>query len=157
MNKNNESPQNRKKQLVRSVAIAVAAAITFIATLLTLNANMFFSSPQKKLCGEWQRTRIGQFSGEKITENYVFNKDGTGEKQYISEDGTVTENEFTWTVTKKKILVINGCVKYNYSADTDGYYSASAVTAKKYWYVTKNELCIGENTSAAYELYYRKQ
>lgn len=145
-----------RKQLVHSIIIIIAAVAAVTATLLVLNYKMFFATPSQKLCGEWSRQRVGRFSGETVTEIYSFAEDGTGKKIFVFADGTKTEATFDWSVTKKKILVINGCVKYNYNADPDTYYSPTVTTARKYWYVTKDVLCIGENTSMTAEYYSKK-
>lgn len=154
--KKEQAQADSKKSFLRSAIIAAVAVVTVVVTLIVLNENMFFSSPSQKLCGSWERTREGMFSGEDISETYKFNKNGTGEKLYILPDGTKSKTTFTWSITKKKILVINGCVKYYYNSNLDSYYSLTAVTAKKYWSVGKDKFYIGENTSAAVEEYKRK-
>lgn len=151
--KNKEKQQ--KRPLIKLTLIVIPTIAIVITTLIMLQANGFFMSTQDKLLGSFTRERNGEYSGEQYTETYTFNNDGTGNKTYITPDGKVSNNDFSWYVTPKNILVINGHVKYQYKANLEEYYSSSSKTTKKYWCVTKDNLYIGDNTSITYEEYTR--
>ena len=151
--KNKEKPQ--KRPLIKLTLIVIPTIAVVLTTLIMLEVNGFFMSAEDKLLGSFTRNRKGEYSHQKYTETYTFNDDGTGNKTYITPDGEVSNTDFSWYVTPKNILVINGHVKYQYKANYEEYYSSSAKTTKKYWCVTKDNLYIGENTSITYEEYTR--
>lgn len=144
------------KPLIKLTAIIIPTLIIVAATLLMLNFNGFFLSTEEKVSGEWTRSRQGVYSGEEYLESYTFNEDGSGIKTYTTPDGYTAEKSFTWYVTPTKTLVIDSHIKYKWDPDYQGYYNESSKTAKKYWFVTKNELYIGQSTSLNCEIYDRK-
>lgn len=150
-----EKKQKKQRPLIKLTLIVIPTIAVVLITLFTLNANGFFMSAEDKLVGSFVRTRKGEYSKEKYTETYVFNDDGTGSKTYLTPDGTEASTDFSWYVTPKDILVINGHVKYQFKSNYKDYYTGSSKT-QKYWYVTKDELYMGENTSLTYEKYKRK-
>ena len=147
--------QKTPRPLIKLTLIVIPTIAVVLITLIMLNANGFFMSAEDKLVGTFSRTRKGEFSKEKYTETYTFNDDGTGTKVYLAPEGQVSSTDFSWYVTPKDILVINGHVKYELKANYKDYYTGASKT-QKYWYVTKDELYMGENTSLTYEKYKRK-
>ncbi len=147
--------EHQKRPLIKLTLIVIPTIAIVITTLIMLNINGFFMSAEDKLLGSFTRKRTGEYSAQQYTETYTFNSDGTGNKTYITPEGAVSNNDFSWYVTPKNILVINGHVKYKYKANYEEYYSSSAKNTKKYWCVTKDKLYIGENTSITYEEYTR--
>ncbi len=144
------------KPLIRLTLIIIPTIVIVIATLLILSLNGFFLSPEEKAQGEWSRARTGAYSGEKYEESYVFNEDGTGTKTYTTSKGYDAKKSFSWYVTPNKTLVIDSHIKYKWDPDYENYYNESSKTAKKYWFVTKNNLYIGQSTSINCEVYDRK-
>ena len=156
MRKNRKvSELGANKPLFGLTIIVIPTVVIVLVTLAILSMNGVFTSPQKKLVGTWQRERIGTYSLEKYVETYVFNDDGTGTKSSLSPDGYTAHSSFTWSVTEKKVLVINGVVKYNWNANVADYYTEGKRSTKKYWYVSKNKFFMGENTLPTYEAYKR--
>ncbi len=151
MKKNVKSP----KPLIRLTTIIIPTVVIVAATLFILNHNGFFLSPAEKVSGEWSRMRSGIYSGNKYTESYVFSEDGNGTKTYLHPDGYSAEKKFTWYVTPNKTLVINDRIKYTWDPDYENYYNENSKTAKKYWFVSKNTLYIGQSTSLYCETYQR--
>lgn len=147
---------NSGKPLIRLSLIIIPTVVIVIATLLILSLNGFFLSPEEKTQGEWGRTRTGAYSGKEYKESYVFNEDGTGTKTYTTPEGYSSEKRFYWYVTPNKTLVIDSHIKYKWDPDYENYYNESSKTAKKYWFVTKNNLYIGQSTSINCEVYDRK-
>ncbi len=149
--KKNSSP----RPLFKLTLIVVPMILIVLMTFGILYYNGFFMPTNEKPIGTWERTRIGEYSQKKYSETYTFNKDGTGKKAYTDKDGYTAETEFTWTVTEKKTLVIDGHIKYKWNSNYEEYFVSSDKVAIKYWYITKNELYIGKDTSTSYELYKR--
>lgn len=147
--------QKKPRPLIKLTLIVIPTIAVVLITLIMLNANGFFMSAEDKLVGSFVRTRKGEYSKSKYTETYVFNDDGTGTKTYLAPEGQESSTDFSWYVTPKDILVINGHVKYELKANYKDYYTGSSKT-QKYWYVTKDRLYMGENTSLTYEVYKRK-
>lgn len=147
--------QKKPRPLIKLTLIVIPTIAVVLITLIMLNANGFFMSAEDKLVGSFTRTRKGEYSKDKYTETYVFNDDGTGTKTYLAPEGQESTTDFSWYVTPKDILVINGHVKYELKANYKDYYTGSSKT-EKYWYVTKDRLYMGENTSLTYEVYKRK-
>lgn len=145
----------KDKPLFGLAIIVIPTVVIVLVTLAILSINGAFTSPQKKMIGTWCRERVGAYSMERYVETYVFNSDGTGQKSSLSPDGYTAHSDFTWSVTEKKVLVINGVVKYNWNANVSDYYTEGKRSTKKYWYVSKNDFFIGENTSPTYEAYER--
>lgn len=147
--------QKKPRPLIKLTLIVIPTIAVVLITLIMLNANGVFMSAEEKLLGSFTRTRKGEFSKKQYTETYIFNNDGTGSKTYIAPEGQVSSTDFSWYVTPKDILVINGHVKYELKANYNDYYTGASKT-QKYWYVTKDRLYMGENTSLTYEVYKRK-
>ncbi len=148
---------NKPKQprpLIKLTLIVIPTIAIVLFTIIMLNVNGVFMSVEEKLVGSFTRTRIGEFSKNPYTETYVFNKDGTGTKTYLTPDGELSDTNFSWYVTPKNILVINGHVKYKLKSNYKEYYTGAS-KAQKYWYVTKDNLYLGGNTSLTYEEYTR--
>lgn len=145
------------KKPIRLVFLVIPTVLIVITTLFVLYISGFFMSPTDKLEGQWKRTRIGEYSGKEYTETYIFSPDGTGVKTYLDKDGYESKSEFSWEITENKTLIINNKVKYNWNADYADYYSQLEKPAKKYWFATKNQLYIGEDTSLTYELYEKSE
>lgn len=143
------------KKLFRLTLIVIPTIIVVIATVIVLNINGVFMSAEEKLIGSFTRQRIGEFSKEQYTETYVFSNDGTGTKTYIAPNGEVSHANFSWYVTPKDILVMNGHVKYQLKSNYKEYYNDTAKSTTKYWYVSKDALYLGENTAITYEEYKR--
>jgi len=141
------------KPLIKLTLIVVPTIVIVCITILLLYLSGIFTSAEDKTIGSWERTRQGTYSFETYKEEYVFNHDGTGKKTVTDKDGYSAETKFTWCITAKKTLVMNGHVKYYWNSGYADYFDNSDKTAKKYWYVTKNNLYLGEDTSAVYELY----
>ena len=144
------------RPLIRLTVIIIPTVIIVAATLLILNYNGFFLSVPEKAAGEWTRTRQGSYSKQDHVEVYSFQEDGSGTKTFTSPDGYTATKEFTWYVTPTNMLVIDNYVKYEWNPNHREYYNESAKTTKKYWFVTKNNLYIGQNTSMKSEVYNRK-
>lgn len=144
------------KPLIRLTVIIIPTIIIAALTLLILNHYGVFLSVEDQAIGKWSRTRQGTYSKETYLETYRFYSDGTGFKSYTSPDGYMAKKRFTWSVTPTKTLVINGHIKYAWNSNYLKYYNETAKTTKKYWYVSKNHLYIGQNTSINSEVYRRK-
>ena len=145
-----------QKPLIRLTVIIIPTVIIVAVALFILNYNGFFLSAEEKTVGEWTRARQGTYSKETYEESYLFTDDGKGVKTYLTPDGYTAKKEFTWYVTPTKTLVIDGHVKYKWGPDHENYYNEKDKTAKKYWFVTKNDLYIGQSTSINSEEYNRK-
>lgn len=142
-----------QKPLIRLTFIVIPTAVAVIAALLLLYFNGFFMSAEEKLTGDWCRSRKGEYSGQAYKENYTFESDGRGTKTYIYPDGTTAERNFVWCITQNKTLVIDGKVKYKWNPNYEEYYQEGSTAAEKYWFVTKNNLYIGQSTSIKSEIY----
>ncbi len=141
------------RPLFKLTLIVIPMIIIVVLTLGLLYYNGFFMSAEEKVLGTWTRTRKGTYSSQKYTEVYSFKNDGTGAKTCTDKDGYTAKTTFTWSITDKNLLVIDGYVKYKWNSNYDEYYKDSNKVAKKYWYVTKNRLYLGEDTSINYEVY----
>ena len=150
----NNSAKN-PKPLIRLTVIIIPTVIIVVSALLILNFNGFFLSVEDKTIGVWSRTRQGTYSKEDYSESYEFGPDGKGIKSYVTPDGYTARKEFTWSITPTKTLVIDGHVKYKWDPDHQNYYDEKSKTAKKYWFVTKHNLYIGQSTSINCEIYDR--
>ena len=148
-----ENTKKTPKPLIKLTVIVVPTVIVVVLTLVILYFSGLFLTPEQKIEGDWERTRVGEYSFMEYKENYSFWDSGNGIKTYTDNDGETLETEFTWCITEKKTLVINGHVKYYWNPQYADYYDNSAKTAKKYWYVSKRKLYLGEDTSAKYEMY----
>lgn len=148
-----QTVKKEKRPLIRLTLIVVPTIVVVIATLIVLNANGFFTDKADKLIGTFTRTRTGEYSQKTYSETYIFNSDNTGTKAYLLPNDKTTFKDFTWEITEKNILVIDGHIKYYWNAETDNYYAQSRKSIKKYWYVTKDALILGQNNTVAYEEY----
>lgn len=151
--KNNKS----QKPLIKLTLIVIPTIIVVAISLLLLESNGFFMALEDKLEGDWNRSRKGIYSGETYKESYSFSENGTGIKTYIYPDGHKSKSDFTWYITTNKTLVINDKVKYKWNSEYEEYYDEASDTAKKYWFVTKDTLYIGQSTSINCEVYNKKQ
>ena len=151
-----KSSTKTNKPLIRLTAIVIPTIIIAAITLLILNYYGVFRSVEDNIVGEWGRTRYGTYSREAYSETYRFDSDGTGFKSYTSPDGYMAKKKFTWYVTPTNTLVIDGRIKYAWNSNHEKYYNEEAKTVKKYWFIDKNNLYIGQNTSITCEVYNRE-
>ena len=141
---------------INIVCIIIPTVIFALGALYFLWQSGFFMTENEKLAGRFSRVRTGSYSGEKYTESYEFTSDGKGTKICVYPDGYEAEEKFSWTVTKKKTLVIDGHVKYVWNTKSNVFFDETATTSKKMWYIDKDGLYFGDCTSPAYDEYDRK-
>lgn len=141
------------RPLIKLTLIIIPTIAVVVLTLVALNANGFFTDKRDKLIGTFTRVRTGEYSQQVYTETYIFNDDNTGTKSYQLPNDKTTFKDFTWEITEKDILVIDGHIKYNWNPEPNEYYSKSPKSIKKYWYVSNDSLILGQNNSLTYEEY----
>ncbi len=151
--KKREKKEKAPRPLFRLTLIVIPMILVVLLTLGLLYHNGFFMTTQEKTIGTWTRVRKGAYSSKKYTEIYNFESDGTGFKTCTDKDGYTAKTTFKWKITEKQVLVIDGYIKYKWNANYKEYYKDSNKVATKYWYVTKDKLYLGEDTTIKYELY----
>ena len=156
INQINNQEESTQKPLIPLALIIILTVIAIAVAVIILNHAGMFMSVEEKTVGHFSRERTGTYSGEVFLEEYYFLADGTGKKLCTDKDGYTATDEFSWYITKKSTLVIDSYLKYNWNPNYTEYYDSSAKSTKNYWYVDKDSLYIGKNTSVNSEQYDRK-
>ena len=124
---------------IKLMYLVIPTIAIALVSIIVLYFTGFFMTPTEKIQGTWERTRKGEYSKKEYLETYDFNSDGTGTKTVIDKDGYTAVSNFTWEITERKSMVINHHVKYSWDTNYEEYYTKSTKTAKKYWFVTKDQ------------------